>query len=153
MALNEKSPPHHQGLTPPESPTEGSDMPRAIMRDLKHLSNVLEEVLSSLTERGPPTTPVLLDHFPAEPDMARLEQSLMRLIRGAYSVEPDEAYEPAQAYFAGNGREESLQEAEHNGLSRPICITPKDFKSFEKWASTPQSIAVMETYGLDPIIL
>ena len=31
-------------------------------------------------------------------------------------------------------------------LKHPICTTPEDFQSFEKWASTPKFKTVKETY-------
>jgi hypothetical protein len=54
------------------------------------------------------------------------------------------ATEPAQLGCAGNEQEESVQAADEIDLKSPICTTPEDFKSFEKWASTPQLKTVVE---------
>jgi hypothetical protein len=47
---------------------------------------------------------------------------------------------------ANNKQEEVIQVADELDLDSPICTTPDDFKSFKKWAATPQFKTVVETY-------
>lgn len=63
---------------------------------------------------------------------------------GHSSVGPAVATEPAQSRCAGNEPEENVQAAGEIDLKSPICTTSEDFKSFEKWASTPQFKTVVE---------
>ena len=147
MAL-ETSSPSHQGLTPPDSPMKGSATPQATVEDLKHLFDVLEKVLFDLTNRDPPNTPVFQDHSPPGPDMVQLKQLLENVIRKGYSsAEPpvaNEPSEPSQSCFSSNEQAEKVQAADGLDLESPICTTPDDFKSFEKWASKSQFKTVME---------
>ncbi|KAJ6004567.1 ATPase AAA-type core [Penicillium canescens] len=155
MALAQKtakaaSSPCPQGLTPPGSPTMGSAMPHTTTKDLKQLFDVLEKVLSDLSNREPPNTPVFQQHSQPGPDMVQLKQLLAKLIHDGYpSVETIEATKPAQSCVASNEQEENAQVAEAIDLESPISTTPDDFKSFEKWAShasTPQFKTVVETW-------
>jgi hypothetical protein len=149
MAL-ETSSPSHQGLTPPDSPMKGSATPQATVEDLKHLFDVLEKVLFGLTNRDPPNTPVFQAHSPPGPDMVQLKQLLEKVIRKGYSsAEPpvaNEPSEPSQSCFSSNEQAEKVQAADGLDLESPICTTPDDFKSFEKWASKSQFKTIVETY-------
>lgn len=147
MALNESSYPCHQGLTPPDSPTKGTAASQAIVKDLKHLFGVFLENVLDLANQEPPNTPVSQDQFPAAPDMIRLKQLLMKLISDeCASVGPFATTNPAQSGLANNEQEEVVQAADEIDLNRPICTTPDDFKSFEKWASKSQFKTIVETY-------
>jgi hypothetical protein len=147
MALKENSPSCQQGLTPPNSPTAESVMPSATLKDLMHLSGVLEKVLSDLANREPPNTPVFQGHSSLGPDMDRLKQLLVKLTReNCSSVELSMATKPTRSSSASNGQEENVQAVDEVDLESPICVTPDDFKSFEKWASKSQFKTVMETY-------
>jgi hypothetical protein len=149
MALKTSSP-CDQGLTPPDSPAKESAMPPATLNDLKHLFGVfLEKALLDLTNPEPPNTPVSQHQSPAGPDMVRLKQLLVKLTRNERaSVGPFVTPDPAQSGLANNEQEEVVQVADEIDLDRPICTTPDDFKSFEKWASTPSFKTVVETYEL-----
>jgi hypothetical protein len=71
----------------------------------------------------------------------------VKLIHDGYSsVGPFVATKPAQSCFASNEQEEDVQAADEIDLKRPICTTPGDFKSFEKWASILQFKTIVETY-------
>jgi hypothetical protein len=147
MALK-TSPACHQGLTPPDSPTKESTMPLATLDDLKHLFGVfLEKALLDFTDQEPPSTPVSQDQSPAGLDMVRLKQLLVKLTSDeCASVGPFVTTNPAQSGLANNEQEEVVQVADETDLNRPICTTPDDFKSFEKWASASQFKTVVETY-------
>ncbi|KAJ5283307.1 ATPase AAA-type core [Penicillium chrysogenum] len=149
MAL-ETSSPSHQGLTPPDSPMKGSATPQATVEDLKHLFDVLEKVLFGLTNRDPPNTPVFQAHSPPGPDMVQLKQLLEKVIRKGYSsAEPpvaNEPSEPSQSCFSSNEQAEKVQATDGLDLESPICTTPDDFKSFEKWASKSQFKTIVETW-------
>lgn len=137
----------HQGLTPPDSPTKGTTTSQAILKDLKHLFGVfLEKTLLDLTNKEPPNTPVSQGHFPPGPNMIRLKQLLVKLTCDeCASAELFVATEPAQSCPASN-KQEGVRVTDEIDLDSPICTTPDDFKSFEKWASTPQFKTVLETY-------
>jgi hypothetical protein len=156
MAL-ETSSACHQGLTPPGSPTKGTTTSQAIVKDLKHLFGVfLEKMLLDLTNKEPPNTPVSHDQFPPGPDMVRLKQLLVKLTRDeCASAELFVATNSAQSCPASNKQGEGVQVADAIDLDSPICTTPDDFKSFEKWASTPQFKTVVETYEpqANPLLL
>ncbi|KAJ5086722.1 hypothetical protein NUU61_008029 [Penicillium alfredii] len=130
-----------QGLTPPESPVMGLAMPHATTENLKHLFHVLKKVLSDLTNREPPNTPVTQDQCPPGPDVVRLKQLLERA-----SVELSQAAEPSQSYFPDNEQAEKVQVADTLELETPICTTPDHFERFEKWASKAQYKTVLETW-------
>ncbi|KAL2695082.1 hypothetical protein AAEP93_004143 [Penicillium crustosum] len=146
MALKTSS--CQQGLTPPDSPTKESTMPPATLNYLKHIFGVfLEKALLDLTNQEPPNTPLSQDRSPAGPDMVRLKQLLVKLTRDERaSVGPFVTTNLAQYDLANNEQEEVVQVADEADLSRPICTTPDDFKSFEKWASTSQFKTVVETW-------
>ncbi|CAG8196152.1 unnamed protein product [Penicillium olsonii] len=139
--------PGHQGITPPDSPTKQSTMPRDTVEDLKHL---FESGLLSLTNREPPNTPVFQDHSQPGPDMVQLKQLLVKVIREGYSsAEPPVANkrsEPSQPCFSSDEQAENAQAANEIDLEIPICTTPDDFKSFEKWASKSQFKTIVETW-------
>ncbi|KAK9847085.1 AAA+ ATPase domain [Penicillium brevicompactum] len=147
MASKKTSFPGHQGITPPDSPTKESTMPRDTVEDLKHL---FESVLLSLTNREPPNTPVFQDHSQPGPDMVQLKQLLVKVIREGYSsAEPPVANkppEPSQPCFSSDEQAENAQTANEIDLEIPICTTPDDFKSFEKWASKSQFKTIVETW-------
>ncbi|KAJ6122759.1 hypothetical protein N7512_005224, partial [Penicillium capsulatum] len=139
-----------QGLTPPDSPSMGSDTLHTTMEDLKHLFGVfLEKVLLDLTNQDPPNTPVFQDQSPAVLDVVRLKQLLVKLIGSSYpSVQIAEATQPAQSCFATNEQDKNA----HAVLESPISTTSDDFKSFEKWVSqesTPRFKKVVETWDKD----
>jgi hypothetical protein len=146
MAL-ETSSPCHQGLTPPDSPMKGPATPQATVEDLKHLFDVLEKVLF---DREPPNTHVFQDHSQPGPDMVQLKQLLVDVIRKGYPLaEPPVSNKPSgpsQSCFSSDEQAEKVQTADGLDLESPICTTPDDFKSFEKWASKSQFKTVMETY-------
>ncbi|OQD78753.1 hypothetical protein PENANT_c084G10035 [Penicillium antarcticum] len=131
----------HQGLTPPDSPTKESPV---TLEDLKHLFGVfLESMLLDLTSGEPPNTPVSQVRFP---DMVRLKKFLVELTRDeCASAELSVATKPTQSGPASNGQE-GVQVADGNDLNCPICTTPDDFKSFEKWASASQYKTIVETW-------
>jgi hypothetical protein len=147
MAL-ETSSACYQGLTPPDSPTKGTTTSQAIVKDLKHLFGVfLEKTLLDLTNKEPPNTPVSQDQSPSSPDMVQLKQMLVKLtLDECASAELSMATKPAQSCPASNNQEKGVQVADGIDLDSPICTTPDDYKSFEKWASTPQFKTVVETY-------
>ena len=147
MALRRISP-SHQGLTPPNSPTKGTTVSPAIVKDLKHLFGVfLEKALLDLTNKEPPNTSVSQDESPPGPVMVQLKQLLVKLIHNEYaSAELPAAIDTAQSCLESN-KQEDIQVADGIALSSPICTAPDDFKSFAKWASTPQFKTVVETYG------
>lgn len=145
MTSNEISSLCHQGLTPPDSPTKWAATPQAMVKDLKHLFAVfLDKVSSDLTNQDPPNAPVSQHQSPEGLDMVQLKQLLVNSTReGCASAELSMATEPDQPSSASS---------EHDGiqvgtdLESPICTTLDGFKSFEKWASTPQFKTVVETY-------
>lgn len=147
-ALNKTFSTCHQGLTPSDSPTTGSVTPQATVEDLKHL---FENVLLDLTNREPPNTPVFQDNSQPGPDMGELKQLLVKFIRDEYSSGGSvSATKPAQYSFAINEQEVNAHAVDVIDLKTPICTTPDDFKSFEKWASSPEFKSVVETYGQHP---
>ena len=142
MASRKASPPCHWGLTPPNSPTNGLARPQATVEDLKQLYEVLEKVLHNLANTQTANTPVFQDHSQPGPDVVHLKQLLVKLIDDEYcSAEPLAAAMPIQSCFASNEQKENTE----IDLESPICTTPDDFKSFEKWASKSQFKTVMET--------
>lgn len=120
-------------------------MPPATLNDLKHLFGVfLEKTMLDLTNQEPPNTPASQDQSPPGLDMVRLKQLMIKLSHDEYaSAELLVATKPAQSC-----QEERVQVAEAIDLDSPICTTPDDFKSFEKWAWAPQFKTVVETYEL-----
>ncbi|KAF3398203.1 hypothetical protein F1880_005613 [Penicillium rolfsii] len=133
MALKRISP-SHQGLTPPDSPTKGTTVSQAIVKDLKHLFGVFLEKVLDLAKQEPPNTPVSQDQSPAAPDMTRLKQLLVKLTSDeCASVGPFVTTNPAQSGLANNEQEEVVQVTD-------------DFKSFEKWASASRFKTVVETW-------
>ncbi|KAI3092915.1 hypothetical protein CBS147333_10170 [Penicillium roqueforti] len=146
MALKTSSP-CHQGLTPPDSPAKESTMPPTTLDDLKHLFGVfLEKAMLDLTNQEPPNTPASQDQSLAAPDMIRLKQLLVKLASDEGASVGPFVTNPAQSGLASNEQEEVVQVADEIDLNRPICTTPDDFKSFEKWASTSQYKTVVETW-------
>ncbi|CAG8184834.1 unnamed protein product [Penicillium nalgiovense] len=147
MASKKTSSPCHQGMTPPDSPTKGSTTPRDTVEDLKYL---FESVLLSLTNLEPPNTPVFQDHSQPGPDMVQLKQLLVKVIcKGYSSAEPPVANvpsEPSQPCFSSDEQAVNAQVADEIDLEIPICTTPDDFKSFEKWASKSQFKTIVETW-------
>lgn len=136
MALKTSSP-CHQGLTPPDSPTKGTAASQAIVKDLKHLFGVLLEKVLDLTNQ-PPNTPVSQDQSPPGTDV-------VRQVLECASAELSMANKPAQSSSASN-EQGNIPGPDGFDLKHPICTTPDDFKSFAKWASTPQFKTVVETY-------
>jgi hypothetical protein len=121
---------------------------KAIVKDLKHLFGVfLENTLLDLADQEPPSTPVSQDQSPPGLDMVRLKQLMVKLSHDeCASAELPLATKPGQSGHANNEQEEVVQAADEIELNRPICTTPDDFKSFEKWASASQFKTVVETY-------
>lgn len=146
MAL-ETSSPCHQGLMPPDSPTKGKTASQAIVRDLKHLFGVfLQKTLLDLPIQKPPNTPISQDQPPPGPDMVRLKQLLVKLTRDERApAEHSVAVKHVQSCPASD-KQEGVQVANGVDFDSSICTTPDDFKSFEKWASTPQLKMVVEMY-------
>lgn len=137
----------HQGLTPPDSPVKESP---ATLEDLKHLFGVfLKSMLLDVTSGEPRNTPVSQDR---SPDMVRLKKMLVKLTRDECALaELSVAFKSTQSGPASN-EQEGVQIADENDLNSPICTTPNDFKSFEKWASASQYKTIVETYE-PPILL
>lgn len=112
-------------------------------------------MLSDLTNREPPNTPVFQDHSQPGLDMVQLKQSLVKLIHDGYSSAGSfAATEPIQPCFASNEQEENVQVPSGIDSNRPICTTPDDSKSSETWAfhaPTPRFKTVVETYVLPAI--
>jgi hypothetical protein len=118
------------------------------VEDLKHL---FENVMHDITHRETPNTLVFQEHSQPGPDMAQLKQLLVKVICNEYSsARPSVATKPDQSCSASNDQAESVQVEDHSGLQRSICTTQDDFKSFEKWAATPQFKTVVETYDPPP---
>ncbi|OQE70964.1 hypothetical protein PENNAL_c0112G11339, partial [Penicillium nalgiovense] len=156
MALAQKtakasSSPCPQGLTPPGSPTKESAMPPVTLKDLMPLFGVfLENALLDLADQEPPNTPVSQDQSPQGLDIGRLKRLMVKLTHDeCASAELSLATKPARSPSASNEQEENVQAVDKIDLESPICTTPDDFKSFEKWASKSQFKTVMETNDLD----
>jgi hypothetical protein len=131
MSLNKTSPPCHQGLTPPGSPTESST-PQPTVEDLKHL---FENVMHDIAHRETPDNLVFQEHTQPGPDMAQLRLLLVKVICNEYSSPtPSATTKSDQSCSASNGQAEDVHVADHSGLQRPICTTQDDSKSFEQWA-------------------
>jgi hypothetical protein len=137
MALKRISP-SHQGLTPPDSPSKGSASVQATVKDLEHLFGVFLEKVLDLTSQVPPNTPVSQDQSPPGTDV-------VRQVLECASTELSMANKPAQSSSASN-EQGNVPGLDRFDLKHPICKTPDDAKSFEKWASTPQFKTVVETY-------
>ncbi|KAJ5033191.1 hypothetical protein NUH16_003107 [Penicillium rubens] len=153
MALAQKtakasSSPCPQGLTPPGSPTKESTMPPATLKDLMLLFGVfIENALLDLADQEPPNTPVSQDQSPPGLDIGRLKRLMVKLTHDeCASAELSLATKPARSSSASNEQEENVQAVDEIDLESPICTTPDDFKSFEKWASKSQFKTVMETW-------
>ncbi|CAG7951484.1 unnamed protein product [Penicillium salamii] len=153
MALAQKtakasSSPCPQGLTPPGSPTKESAMPPVTLKDLMPLFGVfLENALLDLADQEPPNTPVSQDQSPQGLDIGRLKRLMVKLTHDeCASAELSLATKPARSPSASNEQEENVQAVDKIDLESPICTTPDDFKSFEKWASKSQFKTVMETW-------
>lgn len=137
MALK-KSSPCHQGLTPPDSSMKGTSASQAIVKDLKHLFDVLLEKVFDFTNQEPPNAPVPQDQSP--PGLDKVRQVL-----DCVSAELAVATKHAQSASASDERE-NVPGPDGFDLKHPICTTPEDIQSFEKWASTPQFKTLKETY-------
>ncbi|KAJ6001203.1 hypothetical protein N7481_001612 [Penicillium waksmanii] len=136
-ASKASSSPYSQGLTPPDSPTTGSATRQARVEDLKHLFGMfLEKVLDS-TNQEPPNTPVSQDQ--SLPGLDKVRQALE-----CVSAELSLANKPAQS-SAGDERA-NVPGPDRFDAEQPICTTPEDFQSFEKWASAPQFKTVKESW-------
>lgn len=131
MALKENPSASHQGLMPPDSPANGWATPQATVKDLKHLSNVLEKVLYDL--KAPPNTPVFQENPQPGPDMVQLEQLLKKFNCGRHCPE---LVAPSLHCPVSNQQDVIDPVADDADHSPVICTTPDDYKSFEKWAST-----------------
>lgn len=145
MARKENPSACHQGLTPPDSPTKGWASAQATVKDLKHLFDVLEKVLSDL--KAPPNTPVFQETSQPGPDMVQLGQLLKKLNRDRLCPE---VIVPSLRCPVSNERDVIDPVADGADCSPVICTTPDDFKSFEKWASKSQIKTVFETYESQP---
>ncbi|KAJ6166974.1 hypothetical protein N7470_002421, partial [Penicillium chermesinum] len=117
--------------TPPDSPTKEAATSQAIVKNLKYLFGVFLEKVLDLTNQKPPSFPVSLDQSwsPPGPD------TVLRVLECA-SAELSMANKPAQSSSVGDGFD----------LKHTIWTTPEDFRSFEKWASTPQFKIVKKTW-------
>ncbi|KAJ6020068.1 hypothetical protein N7522_000143 [Penicillium canescens] len=137
MALK-KSFPCHQSLTPPDSPTQGTATSQAVVKDLKHLFDVLLENVLGFTNQEPPNTPV-------SQDQSQLGLDNVRQALDCVSAELSVVSKIAQSSSASDERE-SVSGPDGFDLEHPICTTPKDFQSFEKWVSKPRFKTVKETW-------
>ncbi|KAJ5292085.1 hypothetical protein N7478_001336 [Penicillium angulare] len=123
-----------QDPTPPDSPN--SDFTKPQENELKKL---LGSVLSKF--EGPPNSPVCQGNYQPGPDAIELQILLAQFIRGK---QLSTVVENTKSRFDGSEQESAtplIGEA-----NPPICTTPGDFKSFEKWASKSQFITVLETW-------
>ena len=103
----------------------------------------LKDLLQAVLQNKPLSTS---DDAESGPVDKLSQDTLEKLIDdGHSSVGPAVATEPAQPRCASNEQEENFPAADKIDLKSPICTTPEDFKSFEKWASTPQFKTVVET--------
>ncbi|KAJ5343369.1 uncharacterized protein N7506_003193 [Penicillium brevicompactum] len=132
-----KSFPCHQGLTPPGSPTKETATSQAIVKDLKHLFGVLLERMLDKTNQEPPNTPVSQDQ--CLPGLDKIRQAL-----DCVSLELSLANKPAQS--SASDERAKVPGPDGFDVEQPICTTPEDFQSFEKWASAPQFKTVKETW-------
>ncbi|KAJ5291520.1 hypothetical protein N7478_000771 [Penicillium angulare] len=112
-----------QALTPPESPLAA----HLFVNDFRHL---LESVLSDLKE--PSNTPLSQEVYQPGPDAIELQKLLNTFLRNGESLG---VAEPAQSDPASNEHGTTASVIDEADLSSPICTTPDDFKSFEKWAT------------------
>ncbi|KAJ5267403.1 ATPase AAA-type core [Penicillium angulare] len=122
-------------MTPPDSPTNET-RPQASLNDLKKL---LESLLSEFED--PPNSPIYQENYQPGRDAIELQILLAQFIR---SKQSSTVVENTKSRFDGSEQESAtplIGEANH-----PICTTPSDFKSFEKWASKSQFITVLETW-------
>lgn len=121
----------------------GSATPQATVGDLKHL---FEDVLLDLTNREPPNTPVFQNHPQPGPDMLQLKQSLVKLSHEECSSTGSfVANKPTPSCSASVEQEGNVEATGTVDLNSPVCTTPGDFKSFEKWASRAHFKTVVET--------
>lgn len=132
-------------------------MPLATLKDLMHFFGVfLENALLDFTDQDPPNTPASQDQSPPGLDMVRLKQLLVKLSHDESALaELSVATKPALSCPASNHQGKAVQVADKTDLNSPICTTPEDFKSFKKWASTPQFKTVVEMYKpqVNPLLL
>lgn len=136
MALTTSST-DNQGLTTPGSPTEATATSQAIAKDLRHLFGMFLEKVLDLTNQEPPNTPVCQDQSP--PGLDKVRQVLSYV-----SAELSVGTAPAQSSSTSDEREK-IPGQDGFDPKLPICTTPKDFQSFEKWLPT-QFKTVKETY-------
>ncbi|KAJ6027953.1 hypothetical protein N7540_003529 [Penicillium herquei] len=121
--------PYNNGFTPPVSPANRSTTPHDSRHDLKHL---LGKLLSDLTE--PPSTPTSKENDQPGLDTVELEKLLAQLINQRSPT----VVKPAHSFSAGNEQGVIIPVFDDTARSPPICTTPDDFQSFEKWARTDQ---------------
>lgn len=123
-------------------------MPPVTLKDLMPLFGVfLENALLDLADQEPPNTPVSQDQSPQGLDIGRLKRLMVKLTHDeCASAELSLATKPARSPSASNEQEENVQAVDKIDLESPICTTPDDFKSFEKWASKSQFKTVVEVY-------
>ncbi|KAJ6130396.1 hypothetical protein N7512_003176 [Penicillium capsulatum] len=84
--------------------------------------------------------------------MDELKQLLVKVIRDEYSSTGSVIANKSAESSPSNEREKRAQvvdEVDEVDLKSPICTTPDDFKSFEKWAATPEFKIVVETWDKD----
>lgn len=124
-------------MTPPDSPTKKTVLSQAVVKDLKHLFDVLLQKVLDSTDKTPQNTPVLQDQ--SSPGLDQVRQAL-----DCVSAELSVATKLTRSSLVRDEREEAPRQDEVD-LKHPICTTPEDFQSFEKWAS-PQFKTVVETY-------
>lgn len=124
-------------MTPPNSPTKETVLSEAVVKDLKHLFDVLLQKMLDSTDRRPQNTPV-------SQDQSSLGLEQVRQVLDSVSAKLSEATRLAPSSLARDEREEAPS-PDKVDLTHAICTTPEDFQSFEKWAS-PQFKTVVETY-------
>ncbi|KAJ5938337.1 hypothetical protein N7466_001471 [Penicillium verhagenii] len=123
-------------------------MPHATVKDLMHLLSVfLENALPDLTDQEPPSTPVSQDQSPQGLDIVRLKQLMAKVSHTeGHSAESSLVTKPTQSFPESNEQQKNVSRPDVFDLNSPICTTPDDFKSFEKWTATPEFKMVMETW-------
>ncbi|KAJ5414888.1 hypothetical protein N7509_000222 [Penicillium cosmopolitanum] len=140
MASEKSSSLFHQDLTPPDSPTKGTVVSQAIVRDLKHLFGIFLEKVLDPTNQEPPNTPVC--HDQSLPGLDKVRQALDYV-----SAELSVASKPAQSSSAGDELE-NVPDEDGFDPKRPIFTTSEYFQSFEKWLPS-QFKTVKETWNKD----
>ncbi|KAJ5100784.1 ATPase AAA-type core [Penicillium angulare] len=137
MALKGIPSPCLPQMTPPDSPTNETHT-QASLKDLKKL---LESLLSEF--KDPPNSPIYQENYQPGPDAIELQILLAQFIRDKQS---STVAENTKSRSDGSEQESATPLIGEADPSPPICTTPTDFKSFERWASKSQFKTILETW-------